>query len=117
MLINEYVKNSQRTLAKLENKQLDNLHVTLGMLTEVGELADQFKKNMAYNKEIDWVNVQEEIGDLMFYVAGLCTINNFDLEKILFKNIEKLKARYPEKFTEKNAINRDLDKEREVLEK
>jgi len=117
MLINEYVKNSQRTLAKLDNKQLDNLHVTLGMLTEVGELADQFKKNMAYNKEIDWVNVQEEIGDLMFYVAGFCTINNFDLEKILSKNIEKLKTRYPEKFTEENAINRDLNKEREVLEK
>lgn len=32
-------------------------------------------------------------------------------------NTNKLKARYPEKFTEDKAINRNLDKEREVLEK
>jgi hypothetical protein len=35
---------------------------------------------------------------------------------VLDINIDKLKARYPEKFTEKEAENRDLDKEREVLE-
>ena len=32
------------------------------------------------------------------------------------RNIEKLKARYPQKFTEENAIVRDLTKEREILE-
>jgi len=31
-------------------------------------------------------------------------------------NIEKLKARYPDKFTSDKAINRNLDIERKVLE-
>lgn len=115
MQINEYVKLSERTLARLENKTLDNLHAVLGLSTEVGEVADVFKKNIAYGKEIDWVNTQEEIGDIMFYVAAICTINNFDLEKILQINIEKLKARYPDKFTQENAINRNLDREQEIL--
>jgi len=31
-------------------------------------------------------------------------------------NISKLKARFPEKFTEENALVRDLVKERQILE-
>jgi hypothetical protein len=34
----------------------------------------------------------------------------------LYNNIEKLKVRYPEKFTEEAALNRNLDKERKTLE-
>lgn len=34
----------------------------------------------------------------------------------LEKNIDKLKKRYPEKFSTENALNRDLDAERKVLE-
>jgi hypothetical protein len=33
------------------------------------------------------------------------------------KNIEKLSTRYPEKFTEYHAENRNLEEERRVLEK
>jgi NTP pyrophosphatase (non-canonical NTP hydrolase) len=116
MQINEYVNLSKRTIANLNNPQLDNLHMVLGMLTEVGELADQFKKNLAYKREIDYTNVQEEVGDLMFYVAGLCSVNHFDLENILEKNVKKLCQRYPEKFTEYAATHRNLEKEREILE-
>lgn len=104
-------------MANLENEKDDNIHMVLGMITETGELADVFKKNMAYNKDIDWVNVKEEIGDLMFYVANFCNINHFDLEQIMETNIEKLRARYPEKFTSENALNRNIDKERQILEK
>lgn len=116
MQIAEYVALSERTTAKLETNEMDNLHMVLGMVTEVGELADVFKKFMAYGKPIDWINTEEEIGDLMFYIAGFCRINGFDLEAILGNNIQKLRIRYPERFTQENAINRNLEKERKVLE-
>lgn len=95
---------------------LTNVHMVMGMQTEVGELQDVFKKNLAYGKKIDWTNVKEEIGDLMWYIAEFCNTNGFDLEDILATNIAKLKARYPEKFTAENAINRDTDTERQILE-
>lgn len=117
MQILDYINQSERTSAKLENGQLDNFHYLSGMVTEVGELMDVFKKNIAYKKEIDWINVQEEIGDLMWYVANFCRVNNFNLENILQNNIDKLRARYPEKFTEENAINRNLERERNILSK
>lgn len=112
----EYQKAAFRTNANLGDSLYDNLHMMLGMLTEVGELADVFKKNMAYGKEIDWVNVKEELFDLMWYVAGFCEFNDIDFEAGLQNNIDKLKARYPEKFTRDNANHRDLDTERQVLE-
>jgi len=117
MQIKEYIEQSGRTCAKLNNLQEDNFHMILGMLTEVGEMADVFKKNLAYNKDIDWINVEEELGDLMWYVANFCRINNFNLNKILDINIEKLKLRYPNNFTEENALNRNLDAERNILNK
>jgi len=117
MKLNEYVKWTGNTCAKLESKFMDDIHMIFGMSTEIGELQDVYKKHIAYKKNIDWINVEEEIGDIMFYLASFCRINNFDLEEILETNVKKLESRYPDKFTEYHALNRDLSKEREILEK
>ena len=117
MNLKEYVELSGRTNSNLQFPLMNDLHMILGMVTEVCELADVFKKYMAYKKEMDYVNIQEEIGDLMWYIANFCRMNHFDLEKILERNIAKLEARYPEKFFDaEKAKIRDLDAERKILE-
>jgi NTP pyrophosphatase (non-canonical NTP hydrolase) len=116
MNIKEYVEKASRTDAPLSSPQEHDIHMVLGIVTEAAELADVFKKSLAYNKEIDWTNVREEFGDLMWYIANFCKSHDFDLEEILGTNIAKLKARYPDKFTEEKANNRHLDVERQVLE-
>ena len=116
MQLNEYCELANRTNANLETETLNTLHMLMGMQTEIGELTDPFKKQLAYNKPVDWINVKEEIGDLMWYIGNLCYMLNFDLEEILEKNIEKLKARYPDKFDSGYAIQRNLNKERDILE-
>lgn len=115
--IEEYQELSKRTNAKLQSALLDNVHMILGMQTETAEISDVFKKSIAYGRDMDWVNVKEELGDLMFYVVNMCNINGWDLRDILETNIEKLKLRFPEKFEKDKALNRDLDKEREILER
>jgi len=115
MKLNEYVKLTKNTLAKLDSVLMNNLHMLLGMSTEIGELQDIFKKHIAYGKEIDWINVKEELGDIMYYVASFCDINHLDLEKIIETNFKKLKSRYPDKFNEFRALNRDFQKERKIL--
>lgn len=116
MEIKEYQQQSIRTCANLDSTLLDNIHMVLGMQTESAELSDVFKKNLAYNKDIDWINIKEELGDLMWYIANMCNINGWDLRDILDTNINKLQSRYPDKFTTDKAINRDLLKERSILE-
>jgi NTP pyrophosphatase (non-canonical NTP hydrolase) len=116
MKLNDYVKWTGNTCANLNNLFFDNTHMIWGMMTEVGELTDAYKKGLAYGAHIDMVNVAEEIGDLLFYIASFCRINGLNLEEILEKNVAKLEARYPHKFTQHHANNRDLKNERSILE-
>lgn len=97
-----------------ENARL--IHYVLGVGTEAGELQDAVKRCVAYNKPLDKINIKEEIGDVLWYLARLCSLTGLTLEECMERNIEKLRARYGEKFTEFAALNRDLDKERKVLE-
>jgi len=122
----QYEKDSERTEKKfpegkvLDSMQMELLHSAIGISTESGEILDAFKKHLIYGADLDIINLTEELGDIMWYVAimtrYLKNLTGATLEDdILELNIDKLKARYPDKFTEKDALNRDLDKEREIL--
>lgn len=118
----EWTENTCATLPnqsieRLESNFLNNVHMVLGISTEAGELEDVFKKHLAYGKKIDWVNVREEIGDIMYYIGSMCRINGFDLQEIIETNVRKLEFRYPNKFSQESALNRDIDAERDILEK
>jgi NTP pyrophosphatase (non-canonical NTP hydrolase) len=117
MEIREYQKEASRTNADLGSQTMNDLHMVLGMQTESAEIADQYKKHLAYGRELDLVNVKEELGDLMWYVANLCEMRGWDLRDIMATNIEKLRVRFPEKFEQSKAITRDLEAERSILEK
>lgn len=105
------------------NERLSNdgtkrlLHAGIGLSTEAGELLDALKKHIFYGKELDKVNLAEEMGDLFWYMAILADELGFEFESVMERNITKLKARYGEKFSEEKAENRDLNTEREILEK
>lgn len=119
----EYIENAVKTEAydrsAIAARMADNtrlMHGAIGIATESGELLDAVKKSVFYGKPLDAVNVKEELGDLMWYVAIICDQFGFSLEEIKQINIDKLRKRYPQKFTESSALNRDLDAERKVLE-
>ena len=112
----QYQEKAARTLATLATPLMDDVHMIFGMQTESAELADAYKKHIAYGKELDLVNVKEELGDLMWYIANMCNLHGWDMRDLMETNINKLQARYPEKFTNENAMNRDLSKERTILE-
>jgi NTP pyrophosphatase (non-canonical NTP hydrolase) len=164
MTIKEYQIECKRTCPGLGSREKDLLHMKLGIITELGEVLDIFKKNLAYGKPIDYINLGEELADICWYLfnkanflkfkisfdtyymdfkinsenevldylsdpdfdsdLGLADFTlkkiaefyNLDFEKLLDINIAKLKVRFPDKFTEEQALNRDLDSERQVLE-
>lgn len=92
------------------------LHAILGLATEAGELLDAIKKYIFYGKEIDMVNIAEEFGDSLWYSAIGCDSIDKSMEEIFALVINKLSARYPDRFSEDRANVRDLLKERRVLE-
>ena len=92
------------------------LHGMIGLCTETGELQDAIKKNLIYGKHLDVTNIVEEVGDVTWYLAIILSACGSSFEEAFAKNIAKLKARFPDKFTEELALNRDLDAERAALE-
>ena len=174
MTLEQYQQEAKRTLSDLGGEEKNMLHMRLGVFTEVGEILDIFKKNIAYGKPIDWIHVNEEGADIMWYLINELTLKGIlisepnyykstkyeegystieevavdlsdwlcnysdvyeDVEAIeslhyiltslpnsdffgsLERNINKLRIRYPEKFTTENALNRNLEAERQALEK
>lgn len=115
MTLNEYQIAALRT-APVASADHDLLHAVMGLVTETGELMDALKKQHAYGKPLDLVNLREEAGDVLWYLPLLCRALGVSLETVAETNIAKLRARYPEKFTSGHALNRDLETERKILE-
>lgn len=121
----QYIKDAVRTESRnfeAMNERLNDdglkrlLHAGIGLSTEAGEFLDALKKHIFYGKELDKVNLAEEMGDLFWYMAIVADELGFEFEEVMERNITKLKARYGEKFSEEKAEKRDLDTEREILE-
>ena len=93
------------------------MHALLGMMSELGELADAIKKHLIYGASLDEVNLIEELGDGDWYRSLFGDALRVSFEEAWAKNIAKLRARYPDKFTEEKALNRDLEAEREALQR
>ncbi|MFN5538469.1 MAG: nucleoside triphosphate pyrophosphohydrolase family protein [Candidatus Melainabacteria bacterium] len=121
----EYIKNAIVTESKnyavvkdrFDEKNIRLLHALMGLTTEAGESLDALKKHLFYGKPLDEVNLKEEMGDLFWYLAIMADTLGVSFEEIQERNIEKLKARYGEKFTDEKAINRNLETERSILER
>lgn len=96
---------------------IHSLHAILGMLTELGEFADVFKKHLFYGKPLDFANLEEELGDIGWYKQ----LAQNQLQRLIGAppyethyrtlNVNKLTVRYGNvEFNEDDAIAR-ADKE------
>ena len=114
-----YIELAVRTEGDIFNIQEGDtrlLHAGIGLATESGEFLDALKKHLFYGGELDKVNLKEELGDLLWYIALACDELGTDFSTLKATNIKKLQARYPSKFSYASASYRDLDAERKILE-
>ncbi len=124
MTPSEYVKEAKRTdaadylpivdrmLVNFDGKEntMRLLHMGIGMSGEAGEIIDSLKKHVIYGKELDKVNLVEECGDVLWYMANMLDELGVSFEEVMAQNAAKLQKRYPKGFTEADAIAR-ADKE------
>jgi NTP pyrophosphatase (non-canonical NTP hydrolase) len=68
----EYEKAALRTAPVGVSLEHDIRHAVMGFITESAELVDAMKKQHAYGKPLDFVNLREEVGDIMWYLPLMC---------------------------------------------
>lgn len=99
-----------------EHEALNIIHGIIGKATEAGELLEALFETAAHGTPFDRVNAGEEVGDGFWYDALILRAIGSTFNAEQRRNIAKLRARYPDKFTSYDANNRDLFEERKILE-
>ena len=106
MTPNEYQKAAMKTCNPALNREELLLNSLMGLCGEAGEAMDLLKKHRFHGHELNRDALVKELGDVAWYLAEAATALDMDLEEILIRNVEKLKARYPEGFSTERSVNR-----------
>ena len=102
---NEYQELAKRTINPELNWDKVEMHALHGMVGEIGEIHSIYQK-VYQGHDLDTEHLKKEIGDLLWFVAELCTVHDWKLEDIMKLNIKKLYERYPEGFDSEHSLHR-----------
>lgn len=96
--------------AEYTNAEIMLVWNALGLAGEAGEVADTLKKAVFHRHALDRDELIKELGDVLWYVAALCTKLDVSMGEVMERNIEKLKKRYPAGYSS-DASKARVDKE------
>ena len=85
------------------------LTAALGICAEGGEFTEVVKKCVFQGKPMDehtQYHLKRELGDICWYIAQACIALDISIEDVLYMNIEKIEARYPDGFEAFRSNNR-----------
>lgn len=101
-----------------QSDEIDLIHSIIGIATEAGELLEALLARIDGPDALsfDRTNLAEEFGDILWYLGLGTAALGESFEHLQEMNQKKLRARFPEKFSEDAAINRDVAAERKLLE-
>lgn len=106
MTVNEYQKMALTTLNPALGKQDVLINGVMGLCGESGEAIDIVKKHLAQGHPLDREGLIKELGDVAWYLAETAYALDVSLEEVCQRNIDKLKARYPEGFDTRRSVER-----------
>ena len=106
MTVNEYQKMALITLNPALGKQDVLINGVMGLCGESGEAIDIVKKHLAQGHPLDREGLIKELGDVAWYLAETAYALDVSLDEVFQRNIDKLKARYPEGFDARRSVER-----------
>jgi NTP pyrophosphatase (non-canonical NTP hydrolase) len=100
--LREYQDLCKMSAKKFDSREKEILTWGLGIAGEAGDVASCIKKTFAHDND-QKEGIRENIGDSLWYAAMICNFFEWDMQEVLDENIAKLKKRYPQGFTTKDA--------------
>ena len=110
MDFNEYQTKSYVAIQSHQNNKEEVMHWAIGLGEEAGEALSVIKHRY-YGGEYDVEDLVAELGDVLWYVAAICTANNIKLSDVASYNLAKIYNRYPnlEFDDDRNRMRHSLD--------
>lgn len=125
MDFSEYQNSAKKTIQDYtKGREVNNIIPFLGLIGEAGSVISELKKSLrdgtAYTNYKN--KLQEELGDVLWYISTIATENNLSLESIATENLIKIKDRfeleqsenfivYDEKYPEAEQFPREFEVE------
>lgn len=96
MNIDNYQAEATETMQFNKDSEEARTIVMLGLSGEVGSLETEYKKKLrdGVRHELFKEKIMEEIGDIIWYLSSIATIENISLSKILKSNLKKTRERW-----------------------
>jgi NTP pyrophosphatase (non-canonical NTP hydrolase) len=69
-------------------------------------VAELVKKGIFHQHGLDRDKLRKELGDVLWYVAGLCSKTGLDMGEVMQANIDKLCQRYPDGYSAEASQHR-----------
>lgn len=102
---------------QVREHSLTALEAAVAALTcSVGDYNDLLKKHLFYGRTPDIEKMKQSLQQICMAISGICIVSGTTIAEARQTNINKLRARYGDKFSEFDALNRDLETERKILE-
>ena len=93
----DYYQEQARKTAIYPDRGNNITYPTLGLCGEAGEFAEKVKKTIRDDCGIvtdeKRVEMVKELGDVLWYVANICSELHLSMEEVARANLEKLKSR------------------------
>lgn len=83
-------------------------HALFGLSAETGEIHSIFQK-VYQGHPVKMADLIGEMGDLLWFLAELADVHGLTLDEIAAHNVDKLRRRYPDGFSEEESLHREDD--------
>ena len=93
-MVDRLAKPGHHILESLTPHKCELLHAAVAIPSEAGEIADAIKKHVFHGKPLDMENLEEELGDLEFFITMLRLSLDIPEGRPREHNMQKLAKRY-----------------------
>ena len=94
MNFNEYQEAAYFAIQSHDSKKEEEAHWAMGLSGESGEVTEVIK-HRHFGGGFSVTDLVEELGDVVWNIAALCTVFGIKMDDVMSFNLAKLKHRYP----------------------
>ena len=105
-MFDQYQKKASKnfkTFTELSADQAQLLNWTVGLSGEAGEVSELVKHHVFGKEPMNKMELAKELGDVLWYLAAICTASDISLAAVADLNINKLEYRYGGQGYDKEA--------------